>query len=923
MGDMGICDGPDLWSRMKAAKEILHTEGFPSKYRSPPNSPTIEKTTKGSSTIKPETEVAKESEVRAIVSVPEMEPSFPQDQTPELKDPNPARGSTVMSSNLTVKGASHSPAMKPNESSDNPRSLTFTPVPSSSSPSKHITIPKQRYYPIIPLTREEAIARARGTSNSHNGELLVTTHSEIPKSVAPDRTPTPSPASASVASKEPPKHHEDSSKSGLAPVLSKRVTPVIPLVRNGTSLRLRARSPKPLLPRTQKSPVPHAPHIPSPLAQEITVTSSPAPSQAPETGIRPQIIFKFAEAQEPGMMSTSNSSDAVVIPPPGGYRKGKAPSHQSTKIEHTPAAQPLPSPDSIDFEISSEGSHTFHHEHGDWHKGVTIPKENRRDYLLGEEEPKENRRDYLLGAEEDVHEELERLQKEVLAKAHRGRQGNSDETASPELLARCRDGPGTDIFSPIYQHLAEARCVPQVDVPDYSNLPGTSYVFSAEEFDTEKDPKVLQSELESQVEVWKELYNKTPRAYPSVSDKKLALSPSADDCHKRALAKARRSLAKIKDLNSSSKSETKVAKRSKRIVQEHAWSDKFIANWVYCPHDISDAKWYRARFQSWLDDTIQRRCNVDIFHEAFFHGTAHADGETSMFILDMRKYKSNLHPRDEKASNHAHESAAGYIYNINAQRKKAEEDEDRRKEMDRKVRLEALHSPRLRSPSSPVANIYLRPAEEKDAPELEEIINWYAQHSSRSPNTNIKSNLDSEQVLQRIRGCREAQLPFIVAVDRHRSSSKRPEKILGYALAKGFDSDAYACHYTAELELFVKDGETNQGIGKCLLDKLLQACDPSHDSKGGYQFHAGTDDRSAYYPGGRRRLARLVFTLSYVGNDNREIFDHKRVKKWLEEHAGFEEQGLLRGVRVWGTKFLNVAYLVRCTGHNKPDTWDR
>ncbi|KAL2858210.1 hypothetical protein BJX68DRAFT_262756 [Aspergillus pseudodeflectus] len=909
MGNMEICDSPDLWSRMKTAKEILRTEGFSSKYRSPPSSP-IEETTKISSKIKPETEVTEQFEVRAMaVSVPDLEASFPQDQTPELEDPNPARGSTVMSADSTVKGASHSPAMKPNEASRNPRTPTLTPVPSFPHPSKQTTIAKQRYYPVIPLTPEEAIARAKGASNSHNRELLATNHREVPKIVAPDHTPTPRPSCASVASQETQEPPQVSSKSHLTTVLPKRVTPVTPLVRNGTPLRLRARSPKPLAPQKQKSPVPHAPHIPSPLAKEITVTSSTAPNEAPEIENRPQISFIFADTPETGMMSTSNSSDTVLMPPAGGYRKGRALSHQSMEIERTPAAQPFPSPDSIDFDTSSEESHPSHYEHEVWQKGVTIPKENRRDYLLG--------------AEEDVHEELQRLQKAALVKAFRGGQRNSEETASPELLARCRDGPGTDILSPIYQHLEKARLVPQEDTPDYSNLPGTSYVFSAEEIDTEKDPKVLQSELETQVEVWRELYNKTPRTYPSVSDKKLTLFPAADDCHKRALARVRKSLAKIKDLNSSSKSETTVTKRSKRIVQEHAWSDKFIANWEYCPHGISDAKWYRARFQSWLDGNIPRECYVDIFHEAYFQGTAHADGETSMFILDMRKYKSTIHPSDKQGWNHAHESAAGYIYNIIAQKKKAEEEDHRRKEMDRKVRRDALHSPRLRSPSSPVANIYLRPAEEKDAPGLEEIIDWYAKNSSRSPNTNTRTNIDSEQVLQRIRGCREAQLPFIVAVDRHRSSSKRPENILGYALAKEFDSDAYACHYTAELELFVKDGETNQGIGKCLLDRLLQACDPSHDSKGGYQFHASTDDRSAYYPGGRRRLARLVFTLSYVGNDSREIADHKRVKKWLEEHAGFEEQGLLWGVRVWGTKFLNVAYLVRSTGHNRPDTWDK
>jgi hypothetical protein len=282
MSNVGICDGPELWPRMKTAKEILHTEGFPSKYRSPPSSP-IEEATKSSPAINPEVEVIEEFEVRAmLVPVPEKEASFPQDQTPELEDPNPARGSIAMSSEPTVKGAlHHSLAMKPNEISSNPRIPTLTPVSSSLSQSKKIT--KQRYYPVIPLTREEAIALAKGASKYHNGEVVATTHREV----SPNLTPAPSPLRASVAaSKEPPRVQQGSSKSHLAPIS------VIPPVRNGTTLRLRARSLKPLSPRKQKS---HAPHIPSPLAKEISATPSLAPSESPEIRVRPRITFTFGK----------------------------------------------------------------------------------------------------------------------------------------------------------------------------------------------------------------------------------------------------------------------------------------------------------------------------------------------------------------------------------------------------------------------------------------------------------------------------------------------------------------------------------------------------------------------------------------------------------------------------------------------------
>ncbi|KAL4809185.1 hypothetical protein BDV18DRAFT_131356 [Aspergillus unguis] len=305
---------------------------------------------------------------------------------------------------------------------------------------------------------------------------------------------------------------------------------------------------------------------------------------------------------------------------------------------------------------------------------------------------------------------------------------------------------------------------------------------------------------------------------------------------------------------------------------------------------VPDEKPWRARFQAWLESTIRCECLVDIFHQAFFDGTAHADGVTAMYLLEMGKYETILNPEDEASLKHAHETAAGYCYNINEQNRIAEEATEHRRQMDRKVRLEAQRES-LRSLSSPVANIYLRPAEMKDIPELRDIYNWYARHSYDSPNIH---DLNEDEVRKRIEETRNAHLPFIVAIEP-RSAVTSNEKVVGYACAGEFGKNEIS-RFTAELELYVKNEHTGLGIGKCLLDKLLEVCDPTYLPKGGYRFEATPEERSGYFPGGRRRLARIIFTLGYV--DMQGLSEHNRLKKWLHQYGKFEEQGMLRGVRV-------------------------
>lgn len=79
------------------------------------------------------------------------------------------------------------------------------------------------------------------------------------------------------------------------------------------------------------------------------------------------------------------------------------------------------------------------------------------------------------------------------------------------------------------------------------------------------------------------------------------------------------------------------------------------------------------------------------------------------------------------------------------------------------------------------------------------------------------------------------------------------------------------------------------------MDKLLEVCDPTYNPLGGYFFDADWEDRPGYRSGGRRRLARLIFVLSYPYDDRQQ---YKWVHEWLENEYDFEQQGMLNGARI-------------------------
>ena len=480
-------------------------------------------------------------------------------------------------------------------------------------------------------------------------------------------------------------------------------------------------------------------------------------------------------------------------------------------------------------------------------------------------------------------EELKKLQQEIVTKAHLNRFKDLDSpSTNPEALIKVREGPGTDPKSEIYLELAKHR-----DVPGKTSSASPSAAAQSGRASFDDDPEMkAKTWLERCRAQWTN-YTESPSVYPVIEDGRLLLL--SEPTSRPALVKTSGQDFGLR-MNIEGVDEVEFSDQP----AEHDWGDAFYADWEFRPRACSSFEAFRDWFRRWLDSTILICCYVDIYHPAFFDGTAHPDGEQSLIIPDFDDHTTRLDWNDEESRLHYHETVEGYCYNWKLQAKKEEEKEQERKVRARNAYIEGTKSPPVVNTPTPKANIYLRPVESSDVTELLEIMNWYIQRSTLTVDI---ARLDEEELRERIETSKRERLPFIVAAERRSAQSRRKtsQKLLGYALVTGAAGDRTAARFTAELEIFVRPEYKRRDVGRCLMDKLLEVCDPTYNPLGGYFFDAGWEDRPGYRPGGRRRLARLIFVLSYPFDDREQ---YKWVHEWLENEYDFEQQGVLKGARI-------------------------
>jgi L-amino acid N-acyltransferase YncA len=113
------------------------------------------------------------------------------------------------------------------------------------------------------------------------------------------------------------------------------------------------------------------------------------------------------------------------------------------------------------------------------------------------------------------------------------------------------------------------------------------------------------------------------------------------------------------------------------------------------------------------------------------------------------------------------------------------------------------------------------------------------------------------------------KLPFFVAVAKNHRPKCRTgylsERIIGYVNLNDHVNRSSMHRYTFELDLFVDPGYVRQGIGKCLLDKMMEYAHPNYPARGGYEY---VNDYEYLKTGEKRIVKTILISYHYERDEN-------------------------------------------------------
>ena len=316
--------------------------------------------------------------------------------------------------------------------------------------------------------------------------------------------------------------------------------------------------------------------------------------------------------------------------------------------------------------------------------------------------------------------------------------------------------------------------------------------------------------------------------------------------------------------------------------------DDFICS-AYFPWDDEYYKEYDRKFRGWLDDITKLGYPVDTTSDVFVNGTGHCDGMADAFALDFDDGIVYSLDESDPENARAHETSAGYAYNMTV--RKATEGAKNEMRVIISGSVQVLKRKREVHPHAPKGKIYLRVVENKDVVALVNIYNHYTRGERRVLDGDVFTEQD---VRGRIMEAENANLPFLVAVEQGtgvwNALNNHSEKIYGFAVASPTGSSTFN-RYAAEIQVFVDPWVRRVGTGRCLLDKMLEICDPKYEPKGGYFFDCSPDKRGLYCGRYARYVTRLSYNIHYTDDAAHEYNTYKR---WLGKTYGFEESGVLK-----------------------------
>lgn len=444
----------------------------------------------------------------------------------------------------------------------------------------------------------------------------------------------------------------------------------------------------------------------------------------------------------------------------------------------------------------------------------------------------------------------------------------------PEMLPAARDGPGVDPSSRVYELLTKPRIVEGVEEPEpWATANPPDFIPDDEYEEIEKTVKwsnnvQLRTQWDARQKIQAKAYEKSRPIFPIVQNGILTFTSE----YNNAVYEPEGSLPDDWTLDI-------------REGDDQWYELKYRIS----SFDLPNAS-VRKQFRSWWDQLPAGR-QVDIYHVAFFDGTAMPDGQCSMFLPDIKHIPTPRNMKDELTRLHWHETSEGYVYNlgkINQRRRKKEQEQQ-----EHLCRTAAYRAWLELPPDSKVVppGIYLRPAEQCDASSILEIMNWYAQNSALSGETRSIEVNDIGELLQ---FCRENHFPFVVAARRppERLCRNQIDPVVGYAYVEFHRPGKSADKHIGELHVFVQEGSKKQHIGRALVDMVLSCFDVTSGQSNDYEFdQTGTVQ---YGVGYGRPLTAMVCAIA----TSAEAQENAWIKKWLERDFGFKDKCVFENARV-------------------------
>lgn len=275
------------------------------------------------------------------------------------------------------------------------------------------------------------------------------------------------------------------------------------------------------------------------------------------------------------------------------------------------------------------------------------------------------------------------------------------------------------------------------------------------------------------------------------------------------------------------------------------------------------------------------------------------DGSLSAGLSDQVHFTRRL-PNDPLTLARAEQTAQSKIEECNAKRQEevteAPLTKQEQRQLRRALRQRDEEFANIPNPYKPKADIYIRPAQTQDLPQIVEIYNHYVKTSA------IALELDpltQDTWRLRMEDCRDEGYDMYVAVQKAgqgNGCNRRGncEPIFGFAYAEDQNDKRSSCRFTALAQVYVSWKHLRIGVGRCLLDRVMAMLNINHHHKQGVDWAGET-------PSVQREIKKVLIEIPYWDDSEEERAIFKMEKD--------ESTGRMDRVSGWKARFLeNVQF---------------